>query len=204
MSNEYVPPITEEVAPVSEQAAVKIKPTRALPPAEPTLVEPTLAPALDVVGVSQMLNAKGNLVTASMIARIDRHMAFLVGTEGFNDVAERNLEQVSFIETIGNSMKLDFDGYVIVTDYLLEQIRANQQVFTDGMAFRFTASLGKAYPADVVRNYQSYIELLTKIAVNWKVRYKLKKLIDITYAIKDLQPKAKVNVTQYFNKVAAV
>ena len=204
MSNEYIPPITEEVAPVSEQPATKPKPTRALPVPEPTFVEPTLATVPDVVGVNKMVNAKGTLVTASMIARIDRHMSYLVGNEGFNDVEERNREQITFIETIGNSMKMDFEGYVVVTDHLLEKIREHQQVFSDGMAFRFTVSLGKDYPADALRNYKGYIELLTKIAVNWKVRYKLKKLIDITYAINDLQPKAKVNVTQYFNKLAAV
>lgn len=200
MSNDYVPPITQETASSTEQVAKpSVKAERALPPAEPTL-----ATVPDVIGVSKMLNAKGTLVTASITTRIDRHMRYLVGAEGFNSVEERNQEQVSFIETIGNSMKLDFEGYAIVTDYLLGQIRENQQVFTDGLAFRFTVGLGKDYPADVVQSYQSYIELLTKIAVNWKVRYKLKKLVDITYAIKDLQPKGKVNVTQYFNKIASV
>jgi hypothetical protein len=213
---EYVKPETEDTSAAVEAPVVpaptKQAPVQTLasviktpvPAVEVKAAEPTLAPIPDVIGVGKMLNAKGNLVTADMIARINRHMKYLTGEEGFNNVEERNAEQISFIETIGNSMKQDFEGYVVVTDYLLEQIRANQQVFTDGLAFRFTVGLDKGPYYDIVKSYQSYMQVLTKIAINWNVRFKLKKLIDITYAANSLQPQAKRNLTQYFNKLASV
>lgn len=208
----YTPPVTEELGGDADKASVTPAPVKPTPApvvkaavVEPVKnVEPTLAPALDVISVSKMLNAKGTVVTDQMIARIDRHMKYLRGEEGFNDQKERDTEQVTFIETIGNSLKMDFEGYAIVTDYLLKQVRDNQSVFSDGMAFRFTVGLDKNYPTDIIRQYQSYVELLTKIAANWKVRYKLKKLIDIAYVIQPLQNKAKENITQYFNKISSV
>lgn len=197
----YTPPVTEELA---AEAVVETPAVTAPPKASVEIKEPTLVPAPDVIGVSKILNAKGTVVTEIMVSRIDRHMKYLKGEEGFKDENERDEEQKSFIETIGNSMKLDQGGYAIITDYLIAQIRANPTVFKDGMAFRFTAGLKKSVYRDVVVSYEGYIELLSKIASNWTVRYKLKKLIDISYAIHPFPRKAQANITQYFNQLAAV
>lgn len=208
----YTPPAVEKVGSDADDASVvSTVPTKQAPAAPvvktadaPKAAEPTLAPIPDVIGVGKMLNAKGTLVTADMIARIDRHMKFLRGDEGFASTKERDDEMISFIETIGNSIKQDFEGYVVVTDYLLEQIRENQKVFTGGTAFRFLQGISKGAYRDNVVNYQSYVELLTKFAVNWNVRYKLKKLVDITYAVKTLPKQGQINLTQYFNKLSSV
>lgn len=212
-SKEYTPPAVDEVGSVADKSpvvstAVVTKQSPAAPvdkTAEaPKAAEPTLAPIPDVIGVGKMLNAKGTLVTADMIARIDRHMKFLRGDEGFASTKERDDEMVSFIETIGNTLKQDFEAYVVVTDHLLQQIRDNQKVFTGGTAFRFLQGISKGAYRDNVAAYQSYVELLTKFAVNWNVRYKLKKLVDITYAVRTLPRQGQVNLTQYFNKLASV
>lgn len=216
-SKDYTPPAVEEVAPVSEKGSVQPKQTVGsvtLPakasdtatavPLPAKIAEPTLVPLPAVIGVNKILNAKGTVVTDIMIKRIDKHLEYLNGTVGFKDTEERDEEQVSFIETIGNSLKMDFDGYVVFTDYLLTKIRDNQKVFTDGLAFRFCADLKKGSYTEAVKNYQSYIEFLTKIAINWNVRYKLKKLVDTAYVIQPLNQKGKENVTQYFNKLASV
>jgi hypothetical protein len=212
-SKDYTPPAVEEVAPVSEKggaapvATVQSKQTPApakVEVAPAKIAEPTLVPLPAVIGVNKILNAKGTVVTDIMIKRIDKHLEYLNGTVGFKDTEERDEEQVSFIETIGNSLKMDFDGYVVFTDYLLTKIRDNQKVFTDGLAFRFCAELKKGSYTEAVKNYQAYIEFLTKIAINWNVRYKLKKLVDTAYVIQPLNQKGKENVTQYFNKLASV
>lgn len=214
-SKDYVAPAVEEVAPVSEKggaapvATVQSKqqtpvPVKAEQAPAKVIAEPTLVPLPAVIGVNKILNAKGTVVTDVMIKRIDKHLEYLKGEVGFKDAEERNQEQVSFIETIGNSLKMDFDGYVVFTDYLLTKIRDNQKVFTDGLAFRFCADLKKGSYTEAVSNYQSYIEFLTKIAINWNVRYKLKKLVDTAYVIHPLNQKGKENVTQYFNKLASV
>lgn len=212
-SPEYTPPAIEEVAPVSEKGSAQPKqtsavvqaPVKAAEPAPAKVVaEPTLVPLPAVIGLNKILNAKGTVVTDIMIKRIDKHLEYLRGDVGFKDNEERDQEQVTFIETIGNSLKMDFDGYVIFTDYLLTKIRDNQKVFTDGLAFCFCAELKKGSYTEAVKNYQGYIEFLTKIAINWNVRYKLKKLVDIAYVIQPLNQKGKENVTQYFNKLASV
>lgn len=212
-SKDYVAPAVEEVAPISEKGSVVApQPKQSPVPAAPVkaevapakIAEPTLVPLPAVIGVNKILNAKGNVVTDIMIKRIDKHLEYLNGEVGFTDHKERDEEQVSFIETIGNSLKMDFEGYVVFTDYLLTKIRDNQKVFTDGLAFRFCADLKKGSYAEAVKNYQAYVEFLTKIAINWNVRYKLKKLVDTAYVIHPLNQKGKENVTQYFNKLASV
>lgn len=166
--------------------------------------EPTMIPEVEVVGIAKMVSAKGNVVTDVMVSRIDRHMKFLSGEVGFNSVEESHDEQISFMETIGNSLQLDFEPYVVVTDYLLKAIRANQSIFSDGMAYRYMAGLEKRYPSEHSRTYQGYMELLGKIGANWNVRYKLARLVDYAYVIAPMDTKAKTNVTQYFRKLSSV
>ena len=166
--------------------------------------EPSLEPEQPVIAVAKMVNAKGNIATDAIIVRINRHMEYLSGRTGFNSVEDRHAEQVNFMETVGNSLKLDFDAYVVVTDTLMTAIRANLSVFTDGMAFRFMVGLEKHYPVDGIKAYKAYIELLTKIAANWTVRYKLPKLVDVTFGIALLDRVGKSNVEQYFRKLSAV
>lgn len=176
----------------------------AAPAVTPAIKEPNMAPEVIVVGLSKMVNAKGTAVTDLMVARIDRHMQYLAGTVGFNSTAEAHEEQISFMETVGNSLQLDFPAYVVVTDYLLKSIRENQKVFTDGMAYRFMVGLEKRYPSEHSRTYQGYMELLSKIGFYWKERYKLAKLVDYAYTIAPMDSKAKTNVTQYFRKMSSI
>lgn len=166
--------------------------------------EPSFEADQPVVSVAKMVNAKGNIATDAIVIRINRHMEYLSGKTGFNSEKDRHDEQVNFMETVGNSLKLDFDAYVVVTDTLMTAIRANQAVFSDGMAFRFMVGLEKRYPADGIKAYKAYIELLTKIAANWTVRYKLPKLVDVTFGIALLDRVGKTNVEKYFRKLSAV
>lgn len=176
----------------------------AKPSVEPVIKEPSMIPETAVVGIGKMVNAKGNVVTDIMVARVDKHMKYLNNEVGFKSIEEAHEEQIAFMETIANSLKLDFDAYVVVTDHLLKAVRANQKVFSEGLAFRFMANLEKKYPAEYIRSYQAYMELLGKIGSYWTVRFKLAKLIDLASVIANLDPKAKTNVTQYFRKLSAV
>jgi len=169
------------------------------PPAQPSLDE-----VPDVIGIGRMTNSKGDVATDVMKARIARHFQYLSGELGFKDSDARIQEQITFIDTIGNTLKLEFDKYVVVTDYLLNQIRENKTIFSDGTAFRFVKDLDKQYPIEHIRTYRNYMTLLTMIANSWPRRHELNKLVDVTYAIKDLNRLGKENVTQYFNKLMQV
>lgn len=166
--------------------------------------EPSMIPEQAVIGITKMVNAKGNAVTDIMVSRIDKHMQYLSGKTGFNTIDQAQEEQIAFMETIANSLKLDFEAYVVVTDHLLKAVRANQKVFSDGLVFRFMVNLEKKYPAEYIRSYQAYMELLGKIGSYWTVRFKLPKLIDLASVIANLDSKAKTNITQYFRKLSAV
>jgi hypothetical protein len=153
---------------------------------------------VEVVAINKMVNAKGDATTDIIVQRINTHMEFLSGRKRYKDKAEETQEQVTFIETIGNTLKLDFPQYALVTDALLNAMRENKDVFDHGLAFRFTKGLERTYPSQYIRTYQNYITFLTMVSKNWVSRYKLDKLIDPAYMVQDFDRKAKENVTQYF------
>lgn len=163
--------------------------------------QPSLEETPNVIGVGRMTNAKGDTTTDVIKDRITRHFEYLRGKLSFKDDATRIEEQITFIETIGNVFKLDYEQYVVVTDYLLNAVREAKEVFTDGTAFRFTKDLDKQYPIENIRQYRDYMALLTMISNNWPRRHELHKFVDPTYAIKDLNRLGKVNVTQYINQL---
>ena len=167
-------------------------------------IQPSLEEEVLVIGVGRMTNAKGNETTDLIKNRIKRHFEYLSSKLRFKDDDERDEEQSSFIETIGNTLRLPFEQYVVVTDYLLQQIRESGGLFADGTAFRFTRVMKVKIPVEHVRNYRSYMTLLSMIANNWGRRHQLNKFIDIAYPIKDLPKAGKENVTQYFNKLMKV
>ena len=204
-SDDYVAPEEETLegsgvkAPASGSKTKEVAKAPSAAPAQPSLEEP-----LDVIGIARMTNAKGDVTTDVMKDRITRHFEYLSGKLGFKDNKARVNEQITFIESIGNTLKLEFDQYVVVTDYLLNQIRETKSIFADGTAFRFTKDLEKEFPIEHIRSYKSYMTLLTMIANSWPRRHELNKLVDITYAIKDLNRLGKENVTLYFNKLMQV
>lgn len=217
MSTDYVAPETQDLSDkggvveskssVKEVQGIPVVEKKNTPVVEPGAIdvpEPSLVEPEPVIAVSKLVNAKGTVVSDLAIARIERHLKYIRGDEGFSSTEQRFEEQAGFIQSIGNTLKLDFDQYALVTDHLLTQIRENQEVFSNGEAFRFIPGMEKRYPTEAIAAYQAYIELLTKIASNWKVRYKLKKLIDIGYVSQSLPRKGKENLAQYFNKVSAV
>jgi len=206
--NEYTPPESEDLsgdeakevaAPAAKAPAVITQPAKAAAPAEATF-----EPEPMVIGIAKMVNAKGDTTTDIMVTRINRHIEFLAGRRRFKDKKEEQDEQISFIETIGNSMRLDFEQFVVVTDDLLTVIRQNADVFSSGLAFRYTVGLDKKYPAQTIRLYHTYLAFLTMVAKNWEARYKLHSLIDLASVITDLNRKGKENVTQYFRYLTNV
>ena len=160
--------------------------------------EPKFVPEQDVIGLSEMINAKGDAVTDVLAARIDRHIVFLAGQKGFKDDAERINEQTTFMDSVARTLLMaDFDQFVVVTDHLLNKIRQNKDVFASGACFRFSNNLGDKYPAQDVATYRSYISLLIMVANNWAVRYKLNKVTDPSMLIRHLPKVGKQNITQY-------
>jgi hypothetical protein len=207
---DYTPPESQDLSgDVAQEASAKpvaktpdavAKPTKeAEAPAEATFQEEPM-----VIGITKMINAKGDTTTDVMVSRINRHVEFLAGRKRFKDKKEEVDEQISFIETIGNSMRLDFEQFAVVTDDLLNIIRANPEIFSGGLAFRHTVGLDRKYPVQTIRVYHTYISFLAMVAKNWESRYRLGSLIDLASVITDLNRKGKENVTQYFRYLTNV
>ena len=157
-----------------------------------------------VVGIGAQVNAKGDTTTDVMVARIERHVEFLAGRKRYKTKEEEREEQISFMETVGNSLRLDFEQFVVVTDDLLNIIRNNRDVFDGGLAFRHTVGLDRKYPVQTIRLYHTYMSFLSMVAKNWEARYKLHQLVDLASVIVDLNRKGKENVTQYFRYLTNV
>lgn len=169
------------------------------------VAEAKFADIPDIIGVASLTNAKGDVVTDVLKSRLDRHLLFLSGKKSFGTQKEREEEQSSFIESIANGFQLPYEQFVVVTDYILNLVRTNPEAFAGGSVFRFLPGLDKVYPIDHIRTYKAYISLLIMISKNWASRYKLNKLVDVAYAVKDLPSKAaKENVTRYFNQLMVV
>ena len=200
---EYVAPEVKDLSQQKEPAKKEQKQLGVSPAPIQTKSEPgpTFRQAEGVITISKLVNAKGTAATDVILARIEKHMKHLGGQLGFRNEEEKAREQLSFIETVGNTLRLDFPQYALVTDVLLNNIKANQSVFDKGLAFRFVASLGKNYPADHVKTYQTYMSFLAAISKNWAGRSKLGNLVDVGFVTKDFPQKAKENVTQYFRRV---
>lgn len=196
----FVAPLTEEVSgkdPVQpEQPEKKTKEEQ-----KETTKDSKFEAGSTVIGVKQMVDTKDKIATKIMIERIQHHMKFLTGKLSFPDTNSQVKEQISFIETIGNSLKLDYDQFIVVTNELLNQIKDNKDAFVSGTPFRFMSVLDKHYSPDIVKTYQSYIIFLTKLANNWSARYKLNKLVDIAFVTQDMDRKSKENLTKYFQSL---
>lgn len=193
---QYVAPVVEE----------RVTPKVVEQP-KPTVKEEVTAPRFkhteEVVKSNQMVQRNSSVITNIMLDRVEKHMKHLNGTLGFNNKQEQEVEQITFMETMGNVLKLDYERFSIVTDKLISEIRANEKVFTEGLAFRFMKGLEAKYPKSIIDVYQTYITFLTRIAVNWTKRHQLKNMIDINHVISDLNRTAKSNVTKYFNKLTS-
>lgn len=158
-------------------------------------------PNKDVIGVKQLTKATNTEALNVITTRIKRHMEYLNGNIGFSSPEQRIDEQVTFIETIGNTLKLPYQDYVEVTNVLINQIRNNSEVFSKGLAFRFTKDLGQKYPIKIIATYETYMTLLATIATNWTRRHALDRLVDLDYGIQNLDRKSKENVTRYFKQI---
>ena len=201
---DYVAPESVDLDAKAPEGKTTVKPAGKAKPVAPVATEVSYEQGQDVIGIGKMVNAKGTAVTEIMVGRINAHMEFLSGKKGFKNKEEEVLEMATFIETIGNSLKLDFEQFVLVTDTLLCAIQENQKVFNSGLAYRFTTGLDKKYPAEFISNYQTYMLFLTRVSQNWKARYKLNRLISLAFVIENFDQKAKENITRYFRYLTNV
>jgi hypothetical protein len=135
----YIPPVATDLSATAPTvtAADPLTPKPSDDVLNPSTVTPqTDAPSfelgLDVIGTTKMTNAKGTAATAIIVERINRHMNFLIGKSAFATPAARELEQTTFIETIGNTLRLPYDQYALVTNQLLTAIKNNLDVFEKG------------------------------------------------------------------------
>lgn len=207
----YVAPVVEQVgaAPAPTETPAEVKEEPAAPAPGPTAVtetpndEANLEPAPAKVSAQNMVTANGSAVTNIMVKRLEKHIRHLRGELGFANLKEQHEEQVTFMETIGSSTTLEYDDFKLVTDTLLRVIIDNKDLFKSGDALRFINGLAGKYPQEHINRYEHYINFLTKVAVNWSSRHRLKSSTDIAIVIKDMKNVGKQNVTKYFNALVA-
>jgi len=197
---EYVEPEVEKLA--GDVPAVEVIETAAVQVAEKTKLPGMAIP--DHIGIGRLLNAQSTAVTDILIERVAQHLEYTIGDKGFADKEARANEQGGFINTVLGSLELDFDKYVVFTDYLLTQLRANAEPASTGKLLRHMSGLAEAYDKDKIAKYTTYLSFLTRIALNWKIRYKLNTLIDVNLFVSKFSPKARENITTYFNHLQNV
>lgn len=195
----FTAPVTEDLSGKTPEAQKEKEPQKDTP--KNTTEKSSFEDKSTVIGVKEMVDTKEKVATTIMKERIQNHMLYLKGERSFKNTDEQVTEQVSFIETIGNSLKLDYPQFAIITNELLNQIKENKETFREGTPFRFMSVLDKHYSSDIIEIYKTYIIFLTRLANNWTVRYKINELVDISFVIKDMDRKSKENLTRYFNEL---
>lgn len=158
---------------------------------------------VDTVSVADMINAKGSDVSETLKQRIDRHVTYLAGQRSFPSTKAEKEEQISFIETIGNSVQLNLDQYAVVTDYLIKVIRENLEHFDHGGVFKFTKGIEREYNAKAVQEFKNYMTLLVRISREYANRRQLNRMVDINTLTKGLKQKARDNINTYFRRLAS-
>ena len=64
--------------------------------------------------------------------------------------------------------------------------------------------LSESYEKEKIRKYTTYMSFLTRIALNWNIRYKLNTLIDVNLFVSGFSEKGRDNITVYFNHLQNV
>lgn len=205
---DYTPPVVDEVGPTpTEPETPAVDPAEPAPGPDVSLEvekgEASLEEVPSRVPGPDMVDTGGSAVTNIMLRRIEKHLSHLTGKVGFADIEAQRLEQVDFMETVGASTSLPYDKFKIVTDALIRMIADNKELFRSGEALRFLENLSGHYPQSHINRYTDYITFLTKIAVNWTNRSRLRNQTDIGTVIDGLRQVGKENVTMYFNSLVA-
>lgn len=198
---DYSGPVVEKLA-GDEVPAVEVVETAPVAKVVTARLPGTVIP--DQIGVGKLLNAKATAVTDILTARVEQHFEYACGKKGFADRDAKAQEQGGFINTVLGSLELDFDKYVVFTDYLLTQLRANSADISTGKLLRHMGGLDESYDKEKIRKYTTYMSFLTRIALNWNIRYKLNSLIDVNLFVSGFSEKGRENITVYFNHLQNV
>ncbi len=198
-TKEYTPP--EETNLSGEEIIEDVKETSTVKETPYKLPGQTI-PAQ--IGINSLVNAKATAVTDVLISRVQRHLTFTVGSTGFSSAEQRAEEQGGFINTVLGSLELDFDKFVLVTDFIISQLRENAEGISNGQMLKHIKGLSANYDKTKVDKYVTYIAFLSRIALNWNIRYKLNSLIDINLFVSKYSPKAQNNINQYFHHLQNV
>lgn len=199
---DYSGPVVDKLA-GAEALAVEVVETAV----EPAKKEVTRLPGIvipDQIGIGRLLNAKATAVTDILTARVAQHLEYTLGEKGFADRKAQGEEQGGFINTVLSSLELDFDKYVVVTDFLLTQLRENADSISTGKLLRHMGGLAESYEKEKIRKYTTYMSFLTRIALNWNIRYKLNSLIDVNLFVAGFSEKGRKNISVYFNNLQNV
>lgn len=163
--------------------------------------EPTFKPDVaDIVKVADMLDFKGDAVSDVFKAALARYTSIILKQRSVKDLQH---EQVSFMETVNNSLSLEFKQYAMVTDYFIEFINKNPEAFSKKKIFSLLAGVGSKYNETGKRRFTYYMTALTTLATAGVNRKRVSSMVDINTLVQSFTPKAKQNITTYFIRAYA-
>ncbi len=197
-SSNYSQPESTQNVPVKVPELPLVQTKKDTKPAQET--SKTLEAEGGVVLVSQMINAKSNAVSNVFTQAIDRYIALLTGelNVGADKIAD---EQISFMNTLSNTLNLGYEDYVLVTDHLVKRLAEKRDVVNELNMFQFIPRLGaNTFSKSALDRYKQYFMALVTLSRNLAQRDRIGRLIDIATLAKGYKPKAVSNITQYFQR----
>ncbi|EBV8434226.1 hypothetical protein NFI00_000092 [Salmonella enterica] len=194
-------PVIEEVKePVQQESVLVLDEAPPAAPAPSTGADIKFK-EVETVKVAEQINAKGDFVSDLMINRIEQHLQYLRGEKGFMSDDDRFKEQITFMETIGNSTTQQIDRYCLVTDYLMKTIRENLPEFKEGKAFRFMRGLGRVYSDSAIASYQNYMTMMIRIAGAYADRKRVFQKMDLDTITAGMPVAARNNINTYIRRL---
>lgn len=199
MAKDYQAPEIQEV-----KNDVPLKVQTSAPVLEPVIpvVEPKQEPIKNlaqVVSVAELIDAESSAVSLVYKSALDRYFS-IVGQKIYPKDGKYDQEQVAFMRTLENTLKLDFDQFAIVTDYLVKRISEQPELFTQTKRFLYLKYVEKIYSQQYMSRYMGYINALVLLATNAGHGKRLLTNLDLDTLVDGYPQKAATNINSYITR----
>lgn len=149
------------------------------------------------ISVAEMLNYKGDAVSAVFIKTLQDYADILCGKAATMDPRK---EQSCFMNTVYETLDLDFDKFCVVTDFLVNTMIENEEAFSDINLFSLMPYVDAEFSKAQRSRFRSYILALATLARAGRNRRNISQYIDIPMLVSEFSDKAKNNINSYFNR----
>lgn len=151
-----------------------------------------------VVLASEMVGSKSNAVTDVFVEALTRYKNVLAGNLVLNK-SQLKEEQAAFMNTVSNTMNLEFKDYVLTTDALVLLMRDNKEAFNEKRLYELFYYVQGDYSKKAAERYMRYMSALYTLSQNLRNRSRIGKMVDIVSLSSGYTTKAATNIQNYFN-----